>query len=42
MATHVFVRDIKDWILAELLMWRNIKSTQRLDEYIKEKKIEKK
>lgn len=42
MATHVFMRDIKDRILAALPVWRNVKRAQKLDEYIKEKKVEKK
>ena len=36
------MRDIKDRILAALPVWRNVKRAQKLDDYIKEKKVEKK
>ena len=36
------MRDIKDRILAALPVWGNVKRAQKLDEYIKEKKVEKK
>ena len=42
MTSHVFMRDIKDRILAALPVWGNVKRAQKLDEYIKEKKVEKK
>ena len=42
MTTHVFEKVIKDKILAELPVSRNVKSTQKLDEYIEELLVENK
>ena len=42
MTTHVFEADIKDKILTELPVQRNVNSTQKFDEYVKELSVEKK